>query len=188
LLGKALTHDVKNESAIRELLVLSDPDAEFGIQAEQVLSDPGTSGQSQFTAQLILGCRAAAKHQSTLAAEHFRLATDEFENTPAILSNTAWLMITLEEESENRDQLALLFCNQSIDLVNHRSPILPFLLETRGRLLGQMQRWPQAIADLHEVLEHKSDQRHVHSLLATAYDAVGDKVRADQHRQLCGLQ
>ena len=101
LLGKALTHDVKNESAIRELLVLSDPDAEFGIQAEQVLSDPGTSGQSQFTAQLILGCRAAAKHQSTLAAEHFRLATDEFENTPAILSNTAWLMITLEEESEN---------------------------------------------------------------------------------------
>lgn len=189
LLGKSLTHDVGNESGIRELLVLSDPESELGVRAEQLLIDHSElGGRGQFTTHLVLGCRALSKQPPSVAAEHFRLATETFKNTPAVLSNAAWMIVRPEEISDNHDDLALQFCNQSIGLVSHRATILPLLLERRGRILMHMQRWTEAIADLRKVLEYEGDRRHVHNLLATAYDAVDDKARANEHRQLSGLR
>jgi predicted Zn-dependent protease len=74
----------------------------------------------------------------------------------------------------------LAIINEALD----RDPANPTFLDTRGRIHLALGKWKDALADLEVVLQHAPATAGVHQALAEAYDKLGLRTLADEHRAL----
>ncbi len=81
---------------------------------------------------------------------------------------------------ESRDLTAALeLANQALlQLPGH-----PDVLSTRGEILLELGRWPEAIQDLEQAVSMRRDSREVHELLLRAYTATNATEKVEAHQR-----
>ena len=145
------------------------------------LEDVSQERRNAPLAALVLGSVAASRGNYPEARQLFESAYQSLPEEPILLNNLAWSLIRGEDRDASR---ALVLINRAMNNV----PSTPELRETRCRVLFELRRWNEAIRDLEIVLPMFPDRPELHALLAQAYDAVGKKELALQHRQLATQQ
>lgn len=95
---------------------------------------------------------------------------------PMILNNLATAIVRGGGDSNER---ALKLANETLALL----PDHPDALSTRGEVYVAMERWPEAIADLTQSLQHRARSAELHRLLEKAYLGLQDAQMAAEHRK-----
>ena len=95
---------------------------------------------------------------------------------PMILNNLATAIVRGGGDSNDR---ALQLANETLTLL----PDHPDALSTRGEIYVAMERWPDAIADLTQSLQHRAQSAELHRLLEKAYLGVKDIQMSAEHRK-----
>lgn len=95
---------------------------------------------------------------------------------PMVLNNLATAIVRGQGDTNDR---ALQLANETLTLL----PDHPDALSTRGEVYLAMERWPEAIADLTQSLQHRAKSAELHRLLEKAYLGIDDAQMATEHRQ-----
>ena len=95
---------------------------------------------------------------------------------PMVLNNLATAIVRGGGDSKDR---ALQLANETLTLL----PDHPDALSTRGEVYVAMERWPDAIADLTQSLQHRAKSAELHRLLEKAYLGINDTQMAADHRK-----
>ena len=95
---------------------------------------------------------------------------------PMVLNNLATALVRGGGDSKDR---ALQLANETLTLL----PDHPDALSTRGEVYVAMERWPDAIADLTQSLQHRAKSAELHRLLEKAYLGINDTQMAADHRK-----
>lgn len=95
---------------------------------------------------------------------------------PMVLNNLATAIVRGGGDSKDR---ALQLANETLTLL----PDHPDALSTRGEVYVAMERWPDAIADLTQSLQHRAESAELHRLLEKAYFGINDPQMATDHRK-----
>lgn len=95
---------------------------------------------------------------------------------PMVLNNLATAIVRSGRDSKDR---ALKLANETLTLL----PDHPDALSTRGEVYVAMERWPDAIADLTQSLQHRAKSAELHRLLEKAYLGINDAQMAADHRK-----
>lgn len=95
---------------------------------------------------------------------------------PMVLNNLATAIVRGGGDSKDR---ALQLANETLTLL----PDHPDALSTRGEVYVAMERWPDAIADLTQSLQHRAKSAELHRLLEKAYLGINDPQMATDHRK-----
>ena len=131
------------------------------------------------SAHFIRGTLALLNRDFAEAKLHLELAGNK-DDQPGVLNNLAVAMYQSESpELEN----ALVFVNAALEKV----PDHPYFRETRGQILLKLNRTREAIPDLEFSLRAPELVGESHKALAIAYDAIGQKELAQDHRDLAEL-
>lgn len=93
-----------------------------------------------------------------------------------LLNNLRWAIAHAEPPDLDR---ALNLANAA----HQAAPNHPDVLETRGQILAKLGRWKEAITDLDKALPAMPNRARVHDTLAPAYENLGVKELADEHRR-----
>lgn len=113
------------------------------------------------------------------ANAHFERISDN-NKLPGVLNNMAVVLY----QRENPDlEKALSLSNAAIERLSD----YPAIRETRGQILVKMKRYKEAIPDLEFALQDRQLAGPVHLSLAEAYDGLGKKEMAEEHRALADL-
>lgn len=127
----------------------------------------------------MLGGIAIRRKDYEYAASLYRDTIKKNPSAAAAYNNLSWV---IQETNNNKPKLesALQLVNRSVEL----RPNEATFRETRGQILVKLQRWKPAIEDLKSALNTMPDSYEIHSALATAYRALGNRelssVHADQ--------
>lgn len=138
----------------------------------QLLADGPTAG-----VHFLLGGIAVRDEDVEAATRHFEAGLKLQPDSAELQNNLAWALASADPPDLDR---AL----QLIDLAHQKSPQRAEVLETRGQILAKLGRWKECVADLEQTLQLMPGQAQVHETLARAYEQLGDREMADQHRQL----
>jgi Flp pilus assembly protein TadD len=111
------------------------------------------------------------------AREHLEVASKHMENLPGVLNNMAVVLY----QQENPDMERALSLSEA---ALERMPYQPYLRETRGQILVRMEQYERAIEDLEFALRAPELAGPVHESLATAYQELGRKELAEEHRAM----
>jgi tetratricopeptide (TPR) repeat protein len=93
---------------------------------------------------------------------------------PMVLNNLATAIVRGGGDSKDR---ALQLANETLTLI----PDHPDALSTRGEVYVAMERWPDAISDLTQSLQHRAQSAELHRLLEKAYLGINDTQMAADH-------
>jgi tetratricopeptide (TPR) repeat protein len=143
-------------------------------RAERLIAAQEAKGPLPAPVEKVRGDVAVVDGRWEAAREHYRRAIQSDPGEHAALNNLAFLLAN----HEPRDLAnALELANQALAM----EPENPHYLETRGQILVQLQRWPEAVADLTVALNGMPDKREIHASLALAYEQLGDPATAELH-------
>lgn len=146
------------------------------------------SGASPEIGHFVRGTAAMLKGDSELAAIELRLAAKGLPESAAILNNLA-VAKTSNAKNAGNDQKelaeALDLVNKAIELTQNNVKAtrqLPYFHETRGQIYLLFQRYEDAIGDFDEALKVDALRLQANLALAAAYEGLGQKNVAEQHR------
>jgi tetratricopeptide (TPR) repeat protein len=189
--GAALAPDAGGRLGLLELGLRQDPTnralfdrlerhlAGAGAQAESAraaLVSLLADGRATASAHFLLGLDAWRHGRGDEARFHWETAHEQAPEVVAFANNLAWALASAPDPDLNR---AL----DLIDAALRRSPAMPALRGTRGRVLVRMKRWREGLADLEAALAAEGDTPELRHDLAVAYDALGLPEPAAEHRR-----
>jgi tetratricopeptide (TPR) repeat protein len=152
---------------------------EVSERAEGALQIQQQAGPLPAAVEKTRGDVAIIKGDLDEAREHYQLAVDRDPNTHSALNNLAYLMANREPIDL---QQAMTLADRAVEL----EPENPHYLETRGQILIQLGRWPDAVADLTIALNGMPTKREIHTSLARAYEELGEHETARLHAAQAG--
>lgn len=144
--------------------------------ARRMLTRMVADGPPNAEAYFLLGGIAVRDEDVEAATRHFEAGLKLQPDSAVLLNNLAWALASADPPDLDR---AL----QLIDRAHQKSPQRAEVLETRGQILAKLGRWKECVADLEQTLRLMPEQPQVHETLALAYEELGDREMADQHRQ-----
>ena len=123
-----------------------------------------------------LGNEAWADGRQVEARDHWEAAYKLNPNIPMLSNNLAYSLAYTPPADPAR-ALAL------ADLVLSQSQGDPRMRLTRGQILSRLGRWTEAVTELEHALSEGETSDDTHNALAEAYEAVGQKGKAAEHRR-----
>ncbi len=185
LLSKALEFAPNNEDAINRIAEIAALDGMASDKAIETLKKLMVSGQMTAMAHVILGTASLQQGDNDKANLHFGQAYRLDPKMPTLLNNVAW-MLAHQEAAQLPKALAVI--NQALDATKQDDPLLPAMLDTRGRIYVKMQRWQDALGDLEQALKTMPNNPGLHGALAEAYRGLGEMDLAKEHERLAGTE
>jgi len=156
-------------------LSLSDHPAASG--ADDMLRQLRLEGTHGATVLNLLGMHALMMNRCDKAKVWLEQANLQTRGRdPMVLNNLATAIVRGGGDSKDR---ALQLANETLTLL----PDHPDALSTRGEVYVAMERWPDAIADLTQSLQHRAKSAELHRLLEKAYLGINDTQMATDHRK-----
>jgi predicted Zn-dependent protease len=156
-------------------LSLSDHPAASG--ADDMLRQLRLEGTHGATVLNLLGMHALMMNRCDKAKVWLEQANLQTRGRdPMVLNNLATAIVRGGGDSKDR---ALQLANETLTLL----PDHPDALSTRGEVYVAMERWPDAIADLTQSLQHRAKSAELHRLLEKAYLGMNDTQMATDHRK-----
>jgi hypothetical protein len=135
------------------------------------------SGLSSDSAHFIRGTLALMQDDVESAKLHLEQAVKANPNLPGVLNNLA---VAIAAKEGGDLEYALKLSEAAVGQMQEH----PYIRETRGQILCKLKRYSDAIPDLEYALRAPELANQVHSSLAEAYEALGQKQLAEQHREL----
>jgi len=144
--------------------------------ADRVLDAVSRRSQTPSPILEALGSAAAEAGDFDRAKETLRLAVAKDPHNAIAWNNYAWILA----QGSDAD------LDEALAAVDKALAILPDEFryrETRGQILVRLGKWEEAVADLEFAVNGLPDSSDIHSALAKAYIALGQKQLAHLHRQ-----
>jgi exosortase len=175
LLDHAYTCVATTNQAIDRLSRLSLSNHPAAVGAENMLRQLRLEGTHGATVLNLLGMHALMMNRCDKAKVWLEQANLQTRGRdPMILNNLATAIVRGGGDSKDR---ALQLANETLTLL----PDHPDALSTRGEIYVAMERWPDAIADLTQSLQHRGKSAELHRLLEKAYLGINDNQMAADH-------
>lgn len=175
LLGQAVEVAPNHPQVLGRLGSMLDRGDETPEKVEAILRKILIDGDAPAIVHFLLGTLAAKRNDSEGAESRLQQAKRLNPGTPVVLNNLAWVI----GRDEKRVEEALGLVDQAIKL----DPYQPNFRETRGQFLIRLGRWRDGIADLEIANRSLRNRPAIHKSLAEAYDKIGDKNLAEEHRK-----
>lgn len=177
LLDHAYACATTANQAIDRLSRLSLSSHPAAADAEKMLRQLRLEGTHGATVLNLLGMHALMMDRCDKAKVWLEQANLQTRGRdPMILNNLATAIIRGGGDTNDR---ALQLANETLALL----PDHPDALSTRGEVYVAMERWPDAIADLTQSLQHRAQSAELHRLLEKAYLGINDTQMAAEHRK-----
>jgi tetratricopeptide (TPR) repeat protein len=177
LLDHAYACTTTANQAIDRLSRLSLSSHPAAADAEKMLRQLRLEGTHGATVLNLLGMHALMMDRCDKARVWLEQANLQTRGRdPMILNNLATAIIRGGGDSNDR---ALKLANETLLLL----PDHPDALSTRGEVYVAMERWPEAIADLTQSLQHRAQSAELHRLLEKAYLGINETQMAAEHRK-----
>jgi tetratricopeptide (TPR) repeat protein len=180
LLERGLRLDPKNFHLLRELIVLSHAENAAGAKARQCLERLEGEQKDSATLQFFLGQDAVAHRQFAKAQRYFERTLALVPEYAIAANNLAYLLARNPTPDLDR---AL---NLMHDVLK-KYPSNPNYRDTRGQILLMVGKWREAVDDLKQALPALAKNRELHLALGAAYEHLGEKEHAAQHRRLAEM-
>jgi len=180
LIQCGLDYAANNEQLLLQLIALSQLSGREAGQARAHLNQLLAQGGDTAMLHLCLGIDAWQRQRVKEARQHFSLAYEMAPQMPYVANNMA-MILALGEEPDLPRALGI------IQSVVDKFPKDPHFRDTRGRILGKLGRWQEAVRDLEYALPLVSAKGSTHALLAEAYRHLGLEEMALQHEKLARL-
>ncbi|HEX4131532.1 MAG TPA: tetratricopeptide repeat protein [Pirellulales bacterium] len=164
-LQMALEADPGNTNIITRLITVRGRGGQAGLRAARYLDSLSLDAVTP-PGHVMLGTDALAHGQPIVARRHYEEALRRDPELPEAANNLAWLLSHVEPMDVPR-ALGL------IESALARFPGRPALLETRGQIYLQLERWQDARHDLETVQFVKHDDPGLRALLAQCYEHLG---------------
>ena len=175
LLNKAYACAATSNQAIDRLSRLSLSTHPAASDAEEMLRQLRLEGTHGATVLNLLGMHALMMDRCDKAKVWLEQANLQTRGRdPMILNNLATAIVRGGGDSNDR---ALQLANETLTML----PDHPDALSTRGEVYIAMERWPDAIADLTQSLQHRAQSAELHRLLEKAYRGIQDTQMAADH-------
>ena len=146
-----------------------------GQKAKQALVAALARGDSPPTVHLLLGIYATEQGNSAQGQQHWQLALSLAPNAPVIMNNLAWGLIW---QKEPKLTTAFALMNTALS----KPDTTGRLHETRGRILYQMGKKQEALADLELALGKLPEDWRLHAFLSQVYGDLGKAEKSLHHR------
>ncbi|MFO0951113.1 MAG: tetratricopeptide repeat protein [Isosphaeraceae bacterium] len=127
--------------------------------------------------ELTLGNDAWSREEVPQARAHWEKALAEKPDLAIAANNLAWSLAFKEPTDPVK---ALRLIDGALKVV----PGEPTFRGTRGQILTRLGRWKEAIDDLESAISASKGSKAIHAALADAYQNLGMKNQADEHRRL----
>ncbi len=181
MLSHALNAAPNNVEAVNRIAAIASDQGPTAEKAVEVVKQLLTEGKMTATAHLILGTASLQKGNTERAKRHYGQAYALDPKMPALLNNIAWV---LAHEDPPQPAKSLEIINLALANANRDNPIIPYMLDTRGQIYLQLERWNEALIDLERALTDMPDNPGVHKALAIAYRNLGEPGLANEHEKL----
>lgn len=177
LIEQGLRHDPTNRDILRELISASNLQGAEAVPARALLQLMLARGDSAPVVHFCLGMDAWRNRDLQACRAHFEVVFKQYPVMAVVGNNLAWLLTFTEPHDYDR---AL----EIMNAVLLRHPDVPGYRETRGQIFTRLGRWTDAVADLEFALTAKAGSPATHTALAVAYEGLGMKQLAREHREL----
>jgi tetratricopeptide (TPR) repeat protein len=177
LVQQGLQFDPRNELLLKELVKLthqSGKEAETAREAVTKLLSEG--GKDTASLHFFLGLDAWERGDKEKAREHMDLAYETDRLVPTVANNMAMVLISTDKPD----------CERALSLVEPiiaKFPDNPNFRDTRGLIYLKLGRYREAIADFEFALPKLQSKAGAHAALAEAYQKLGLKDLAEEHRR-----
>jgi len=176
LLETATEHAPNDPRVLNRLSLVASPPGPARAEVVRLLNRTIAEGKATALVHLALGAIAANEGDFETAKVHCELGLEQQPKTMELLNNLAWAIAHADPPDLDR---ALNLANAA----HQAAPDHPEVLETRGQILAKLGRWQEAITDLEKALPAMPRRARVHDALDLAYENLGVKELADEHRR-----
>jgi tetratricopeptide (TPR) repeat protein len=177
LVERGLRLDPKNILLQLQLIGLSHDPSPVGAKARLFLRRFEAEEIDSATLPFFLAQDALASRQFSRARAYFERALALAPNNAIAANNLAYLL-AWDKTPDLERALHL------INTVLKQHPSTPQFRDTRGQILVKMGRWQEAVVDLEHALPALAKDRNLHVALSKAYEQIGKKEGAAEHRRL----
>jgi tetratricopeptide (TPR) repeat protein len=177
LLDKGLSYDPANQELLNRLidqLRVGGPDSD---RARATLRELLARGTAPAHVHFALAVDARLRADGPAEKLHLEMAFAADPKAGVVANNLAHVLAQPPHADLPR-ALA------TVSLALEREPNNPTYLDTRGRIYLGLSRWKDAAVDLEVVLARTPNVEGVHDALATAYENLGQRELAAEHRRL----
>lgn len=182
VIEKGLRYDPSNAGLLVQLAAVMSTGGAEAEKARASFRAMLAAGKATEIAHLALGNDAWNQDKTDEARAHWEQALAGDKQLPLVANNLAWLLAYKEPTDLPR---ALSLIDQALTQV----PRDPRLRGTRGQVLAKLERWKEAVTDLEFALAGGESSKSIHEAIATAYEHVGLKDMAAEHRKaIQGMQ
>ncbi|MBY0460062.1 MAG: hypothetical protein K2V38_22325, partial [Gemmataceae bacterium] len=177
LLDAGLKYDAANRDLLNRLSarLQTGPEAAPARAALERLLAEGSTARAHI--HFALAIDAQLRKDAAAEKVHLELAYKADKNVGVVANNLA---VTLTQPPNQDLPRALELVNAAL----RQDPDSPTFRDTRGHVHLLSGRWAEAIDDFEFVLSRQRDAEGAHAALATAYENVGRRDLAAEHRRL----
>lgn len=176
LLEAATEHAPNDPRVLHRLSLVAAPPGPARAEVIRLLNRTIAEGKATALVHLALGAIAANEGDFATAKLHCELGLEQQPKTMELMNNLAWAIAHADPPDLDR---ALNLANAA----HQAAPNHPEVLETRGQVFAKLGRWKEAITDLEKALPAMPKRVRVHDALAQAYENLGVKELANEHRR-----
>ena len=128
-------------------------------------------------AHILVGMDAWRAGRQAAARQHMEAAFRANPHDIRASNNLAWI---LAHDDPPELERALQLSSEALS----QAPGQPNVLDTRGRILFKLERWPEALRDFESLAPSRPQDKQLHELLAVCYARLGMSELAGFQRRL----
>ena len=180
-LKKAYKKNQKSPTTLTKLAWFVNSDSKLAEQARQIY-DPSNDPEAPPSVISDVGAKALKDKDYQKAIEFFERAVAQAPNSPLLLNNLAFALLSSEENPDAERALGLV--NKAIQLLGTGQGSQVFrssLLHTRGTAFMRLSRMEEAAASFEAVLEDRPNDQETIKLLIQCYEGRNEN-QADVYR------